>query len=61
MDGSEDFYRTFSEYERGFGKLSGEFWLGEFNWSVWSTSWFFPFIATYSGTCQIVTTIAGQI
>ena len=34
MDGSEDFYRTFSEYEKGFGKLSGEFWLGEFNWPV---------------------------
>ena len=34
MDGSEDFYRTFSEYENGFGKLSGEFWLGEFSWPV---------------------------
>ena len=29
MDGSEDFYRTFSEYEKGFGKLSGEFWFSE--------------------------------
>ena len=29
MDGSEDFYRNFSDYVRGFGKLTGEFWLGE--------------------------------
>lgn len=27
-DGSENFYRSWSEYQRGFGKLSGEFFIG---------------------------------
>ena len=27
-DGSENFYRTWTEYEEGFGELYGEFWLG---------------------------------
>ncbi|KXJ80466.1 hypothetical protein RP20_CCG024838 [Aedes albopictus] len=28
FDGSEDFFRNFSDYKRGFGKLTGEFWYG---------------------------------
>ena len=28
MDGSVDFYRNWADYEQGFGKLSGEHWLG---------------------------------
>ena len=28
MDGSVDFYRNWTDYERGFGNLTGEHWLG---------------------------------
>lgn len=31
QDGLEDFYRSWSEYETGFGDLEGEFWLGNDN------------------------------
>ena len=28
MDGSEDYYRGWKDYNKGFGDLNGEFWLG---------------------------------
>ena len=28
MDGTEDFYRNWTDYVKGFGDLNGEFWLG---------------------------------
>ena len=31
IDGSVDFHRTWATYEKGFGVLSGEFWLGNEN------------------------------
>lgn len=31
MDGSENFYRTWNDYEIGFGNVGGEHWLGMLN------------------------------
>ena len=30
MDGSELFYRNWTDYQAGFGRRDGEFWLGEY-------------------------------
>ena len=29
QDGSENFYRNWEDYQSGFGRLDGEFWLGK--------------------------------
>jgi ficolin len=29
-DGSEDFARSYAEYEEGFGNATGEYWLGKY-------------------------------
>jgi len=32
-DGSTEFFRSWRDYSKGFGLLSGEFWLGEISHS----------------------------
>ena len=29
FDGSQDFYKEFADYKKGFGSLDGEYWLGK--------------------------------
>jgi len=42
IDGSTNFYRSWQQYKHGFGKLQGEFWLGNENLYALSTQALMP-------------------
>jgi len=42
MDGSTNFYRSWEQYKQGFGKLQGEFWIGNENLYALSTQALYP-------------------